>query len=87
MLFLYEKGVDVYKFYLLSKYHNYGITLKQNVVSLTHTSLASHFWDMGNSADPDQMPQNAASDLGLHRLLTGISIRNRIKMQKYTRHS
>ena len=32
------------------------------------------------------MPQNAASDQGLHCLLTGISIRNRIKMKKYTRH-
>ena len=29
-----------------------------------------------------QTPQNAASDQGLHCLLTGISIRNRIKMKK-----
>ena len=27
-----------------------------------------------NSADPDQMPQYAASDQGLHCLLTGISV-------------
>ena len=30
-------------------------------VSLTHISLASFLWDMANSADPDQTPQNAAS--------------------------
>ena len=35
---------------------------------------------------PDQTSQNAASDQGLHCLLTGISIRNRIKMKTYTRH-
>ena len=34
-----------------------------------------------NSADPDQMSQNAASDQGLHCLLTGMSIRNRLKMK------
>ena len=28
------------------------------------------FMDIENSADPDQMPQNAASDQGLHCLLT-----------------
>ena len=39
---------------------------------LTHISLASD--------------QNAASDQGLHCLLTGISIRNKIKMKRYTRH-
>ena len=36
--------------------------------------------DMGNGADPDQTPQNVASDQGLHSLLTGNYIRNRIKM-------
>ena len=30
--------------------------------------------------------QNAASDQGLHCLLTGISIQKSIKMKKYTRH-
>ena len=69
--------------------------------SLTHISLAFHFWDISkqcrpradaaelgvaNSEDPDQTPSSAASDQGLHCLLTGISIRNRIKMKKYTRH-
>ena len=51
---------------------------------LIHISLASHFGKQANSADPDQTPQNAASDQGLHCLLTGISIRNRIKMKTYT---
>ena len=36
--------------------------------------------DIGNGADPDQTPQNVASDQGLHSLLTGNYIRNRIKM-------
>ena len=49
---------------------------------LTHISLVSHFWDEGNSADPDQSPQDAASDQGLHCLLTGISIKNMAKMKK-----
>ena len=34
-----------------------------------------------NSAEPDQMPHNVASDQGLHCLLTGFSIKNRIKAQ------
>ena len=42
--------------------------------------LASHKMDIGNGADPDQTPQNVASDQGLHSLLTGNYIRNRIKM-------
>ena len=42
--------------------------------------LASHKMDMGNRADPDQTPQNMASNQGLHSLLTGNFIRNRIKM-------
>ena len=32
--------------------------------------------------DPDQTPQNASSDLGLHCLLTQMSIKNMIKMKK-----
>ena len=32
-----------------------------------------------NSADPVQMPQNAASELGLHCLLTGISMQKHSK--------
>ena len=37
-----------------------------------------------NSADPDETPQNAASDHGLHCLLTWISIKNKIKMKSKT---
>ena len=33
---------------------------------------------MANSVNPDQMPHNVASDLGLHRLLKGFSIKNTI---------
>ena len=36
-----------------------------------------------NSADADKTPQNAASDLGLHCLLTESSIRILMKMKKY----
>ena len=35
-----------------------------------------------NSADPDQMPHHVASDQGLHCLLTGFSIKNRINVTK-----
>ena len=38
------------------------------VVSLTHLSQASHKGTLANRVDPDQMPQNAASDQGLHCL-------------------
>ena len=52
------------------------------LIPLIHISLATY----ANSVDPDPTPQNAASDQGLHCLLTGIYIRNRIKMKKCTRH-
>ena len=35
-----------------------------------------------NSADPDQMPHKVASYRGLHCLLTGFPIKNRIKGTK-----
>ena len=38
--------------------------------------MVSFLWDKANSADPDQTPQNVASDQGLHRLLTACSILN-----------
>ena len=41
---------------------------------------------LANSVDPDQIPQNATSDQGLHCLHTGISVQNRIRMNKSTRH-
>ena len=34
---------------------------------------------LANSADPDQKPDDVASDQGLHCLLTGFSVKNRIK--------
>ena len=42
--------------------------------------LASHKMDIEKGADPDQTPQNVASDQRLHSLLTGNYVRNRIKM-------
>ena len=54
--------------------------MQLNLTVLNHTYLASHKIDIGNGADPDQTPQNMASDQGLHSLLTGNYIRNRIKM-------
>ena len=49
--------------------------------TLTHISLVSLLLDLGK-----QYRHRAASDQGLHSLLTGISIRNKIKMKKYTTH-
>ena len=50
------------------------------LAALTHINLASYFFGTwANSTDPDETPQNAASHLGLHCLLTGISIKNEIK--------
>ena len=37
---------------------------------------------LANSADPDQMPHDVASDQGLHCLLTGFFIKNKIKATK-----
>ena len=57
----------------------------QRYVTKCKTSyLINHVGCKANSVDPDQMPQNVASDRGLRCLLTGISIENRIKMNKYT---
>ena len=51
---------------------------------LTHSNLEwkSVKGSEANSADPDQMPHNVASDQDLHCLITGLSIRNRIKATK-----
>ena len=49
--------------------------------ALTHTGLASHLWDIANSAYPDQTPQNAASDQGLRCLFSWISVKNKIKLK------
>ena len=42
---------------------------------------------LANSGDPDQTPQNTASDQDLDCLLTGISIKNKMKIKKDSRHS
>ena len=44
------------------------------ILILTHISLAYFRGKLANRADPDQTPQNAASDQGLHCLLTACSI-------------
>ena len=48
---------------------------------LTQISLASLFGTYANSADPDQTPQDAASDQGLHCLLTENYNKNKIKIE------
>ena len=49
---------------------------------LTHYYLETHKGSWVNSEDPDQMPHDVASDLGLHCLLKGFSIKSRIKATK-----
>ena len=39
-----------------------------------------------NSAGPAQMPQNAASDQGVHCFLTGISMQNTVKVKLFIRN-
>ena len=53
---------------------------------LTHSYLETSKWILGKRADPDQMPHHVASDQGLHCLLTGFSIKIRIKVTKKTQH-
>ena len=48
---------------------------------LTHLSLASLFWDIGKQNNPDVMPQNAVSHLGLFCLLNKNSSKNGIKLK------
>ena len=42
---------------------------------------------LANSADSVQTPRSAASDQGLHCLLTGISIQNALKLKVNTRNA
>ena len=49
---------------------------------LNHSYMETHERVIGNSAGPDQMPPNVASDHGLQCLLAGFSIKNRIKATK-----
>ena len=51
-------------------------------VFLTHSYQETHKRVIGNSADPDQMPHNVTSDQDLYCLLTGFSIKKRIKATK-----
>ena len=49
---------------------------KSEVIALIHISPWCRFCGtLANSAKPDQMPQNAASDQVLHCLLTGVSFK------------
>ena len=42
--------------------------------------MVSFLWGTVNSADPDQTPHDAASDLDLHCLLTACSIKIKKKL-------
>ena len=53
---------------------------------VTISCLPSHVWDLGKQFKPRSGAAERASGHGLHYLLTGISIRNKIKMKKYTKH-
>ena len=48
---------------------------------LTYFTWKSVRGSLANSADPDQTSHNVASDQSLYCLLTGFSIKNRIKRQ------
>ncbi len=48
---------------------------------LTHFCLASRKKALANSEDPDETPHDAASHLGLRRLLKGIYVRNILNME------
>ena len=52
-----------------------SINIVSALLILTFIRLASFLWDIGNSGDPDQTPQNAASGQGLHCLFTECSIK------------
>ena len=56
-----------YPVYFASSFMENSIGLKR----ITHLGLASFLWDIGKQyKNPDKTPHNAASDLGLHYLLT-----------------
>ena len=50
------------------KYFSLIDTLLKETTLLTHLCLATHKRTLTSSEDPDQTPQNAASDQGLHGL-------------------
>ena len=76
--------------YLASHFSSWLITKAQMDILYCQILLRrdAHFWDLGEQCRPrsDAANANAASDQCLHCLLTGISIQNRMKMKKYTRH-
>ena len=49
---------------------------------LTHSYQETRKRSWANSADPDQMPHSVVSEQGLQCLLTGVSIKNRMKATK-----
>ena len=49
---------------------------------LTNSYLEIRKRVLGKQCRPDQTPHNVASDQGLHCLLTGFSIKNRIRGKK-----
>ena len=55
---------------------------RESILCMEHfvalQSLASFSWDIGKECRPDQTPQNAASDQGLHSLLSECSIKFQI---------
>ena len=60
--------LDLFYFFLLRALRRLCFQLVDVPQWLTHFRLASHERDLANSVDPDQTPQNAASDQGLHFL-------------------
>ena len=70
---------------LREKYDLLWMTNSFKYSILTHCSRENpKMGTQANSADPDQTPHNAASDQGLHCLLTAIFVLNQINLKKYT---
>ena len=67
LLFLDFEKSDLNYFYLLGCQHWLKSACAEFSV-LAHCSLETRKWVIGNSADPDQTPQNAVSDQGLQCL-------------------
>ena len=81
------KNISNFKAKNLNLLLSRGVELSFNSI-LTHIRLASHFEDIDKQyrrrSDATE-PENAASDQGLNCVLTGISIRKKIKILKYNR--
>ena len=61
-----------------------GNNLVYENLRISLLSLESFLWDIDKQNSPNVTPQNAASHLGLFCLLTGISLKNEIKMKNYS---